>query len=633
MKITRKHFGTTIISFCIRLILPIILIVFNGLTLEMKGQLLASTSFETFADEVPYTKASWVTDGFTVPWVNGFDANRANTDNAFAKTGTNSLRIKYPVNTFGTSNNGAQAPLMVTPSDELFCSYWVRFSDDFDWGGSSEGGKLPGLAGGGRCSGCATCTGTNGFSARVMWRSGGKAVLYLYHLDKLNPPCGDNITLQVSPGVDFYFQKGRWYNIMQRVKVNTGSNHDGEVELWIDNRPALLKTGIHFVDNGDKVDCLYFSTFHGGSDANWAPSVDCFTWFDDIKIGKTAADVTINTSSDLIAPTAPSALASSNISDISFSLAWTAGTDNVGVTEYEVYLNGVYKTSLTGITGTVTGLTPSTTYEVTLVSKDAAGNSSPVSSSISVTTVAGCGAAVPWTSFPIASQAGVFTAEFDVTLGSNNMDGLVGFSTITPSGTLYSLIACNTLFKVNITARNANAYAAENVLAYTAGTKYHVRMVINVATHKYDVFVTPQGGAEVTIATNYSFRTEQAGVASLDYCSIITKDCSLKLENLVVAGAPISTGLIHNNLTDIRKNIRLYPNPLKQNEYLTIDFGEKILKADINIFDIEGKLIFKYSIENASTINFKTNEVLQKGFYIVKMNDGVSSFNQKLMVK
>jgi len=70
----------------------------------------------------------------------------------------------------------------------------------------------------------------------------------------------------------------------ERVKINTGNNNDGEVQLWIDGEEALLTTGIRFVNDGSLVDTLYFSTFHGGADASWAPSVDCYIWFDDIRI-------------------------------------------------------------------------------------------------------------------------------------------------------------------------------------------------------------------------------------------------------------------------------------------------------------------------------------------------------------
>lgn len=273
----------------------VLFVALYGLSFLTKAQ-INYTGFENFTDEEEFTKASWESEGFTLPWVNGFDQSRAHVDNAFARSGNKSLRIKYPANTFGTADNGALAPLMVTPADELYTSYWVRFSDNFDWGGSNEGGKLPGLGGGARCSGCKICTGSNGFTARLMWRTNGKAVLYLYHIeaDKANAPCGDNIPLQLS-GANFYFQKGQWYNIIERVKVNTASSHDGEVEIWIDAQPALLVTGIQFVNNGDKVNGLHFSTFHGGNSSGWSPSVDCHIWFDDIKIAAQASDVFLTT--------------------------------------------------------------------------------------------------------------------------------------------------------------------------------------------------------------------------------------------------------------------------------------------------------------------------------------------------
>jgi hypothetical protein len=123
-----------------------------------------------------------------------------------------------------------------------------------------------------------------------MWRSGGKAVLYLYHMDK-TAECGDDLPLQTESEVDFVFQKEQWYQIIQRVKVNTGNNFDGEVEIWINQKPALLKKGIRFVNNGDRVDSFYFSTFHGGNSAAWAPTVDSYIWFDDLIISSNPSDV------------------------------------------------------------------------------------------------------------------------------------------------------------------------------------------------------------------------------------------------------------------------------------------------------------------------------------------------------
>ncbi|SDW57586.1 fibronectin type III domain-containing protein [Paenibacillus sp. CF384] len=92
---------------------------------------------------------------------------------------------------------------------------------------------------------------------------------------------------------------------------------------------------------------------------------------------------------DTQAPTAPSNLASPSKTDTSVSLTWTASTDNVGVSGYDVY-RGTTKVNASLITGTtsysVTGLTASTAYSFTVKAKDAAGNESAASSVLNVTT-------------------------------------------------------------------------------------------------------------------------------------------------------------------------------------------------------------------------------------------------------
>ena len=94
---------------------------------------------------------------------------------------------------------------------------------------------------------------------------------------------------------------------------------------------------------------------------------------------------------DTQVPTSPTNLASSNITTSSFTLAWTASTDNVSVTGYDVYQNGV-KINPSNITATsynVTGLTANTTYTYYVKAKDAAGNQSANSITLNLTTLAG----------------------------------------------------------------------------------------------------------------------------------------------------------------------------------------------------------------------------------------------------
>lgn len=89
---------------------------------------------------------------------------------------------------------------------------------------------------------------------------------------------------------------------------------------------------------------------------------------------------------DTIAPTAPSNLAASSITTSGFSVSWNASTDNVGVVGYEVFVNGASKGTTTTTSFALSGLNASTTYSVTATAKDAAGNVSAQSSTLSVTT-------------------------------------------------------------------------------------------------------------------------------------------------------------------------------------------------------------------------------------------------------
>lgn len=86
------------------------------------------------------------------------------------------------------------------------------------------------------------------------------------------------------------------------------------------------------------------------------------------------------------APTVPASVTVGSITTTGMNLSWTASTDNVGVTGYNVYVNNVLNTTVTTPTATLSGLTAGTTYALTIKAKDAAGNVSAASTALSVTT-------------------------------------------------------------------------------------------------------------------------------------------------------------------------------------------------------------------------------------------------------
>ncbi|MFD4138325.1 carbohydrate binding domain-containing protein [Streptomyces sp. NPDC058572] len=94
---------------------------------------------------------------------------------------------------------------------------------------------------------------------------------------------------------------------------------------------------------------------------------------------------------DTQAPTTPTGLRSTGKTSSTVSLAWNASTDNTGVTGYDVYRGTTLASTATGTTATVSGLAGDTAYSFTVRARDAAGNVSPASTALSVTTDPGGG--------------------------------------------------------------------------------------------------------------------------------------------------------------------------------------------------------------------------------------------------
>jgi chitodextrinase len=105
-------------------------------------------------------------------------------------------------------------------------------------------------------------------------------------------------------------------------------------------------------------------------------------------VSNTNFTITAGSAPDTIAPTAPS-LSASGTTQTTTNLSWSGATDNVAVTGYDVFRNGsLIGSTTTATTFAVTGLTASTTYTFNVRAKDAAGNVSPNSNTVSVTTLA-----------------------------------------------------------------------------------------------------------------------------------------------------------------------------------------------------------------------------------------------------
>ncbi|GAB5558560.1 MAG: hypothetical protein SynsKO_02070 [Synoicihabitans sp.] len=257
---------------------------------------LFRADFESQPSGHPYLSKFWETEGLVLP-ESAYKFGEHPTphtlvDDAHPRgESKNSLRVLYPEGAVGPREGGAQAVLRLPPRQEYYLSYWLRFEEGFSWGGRHHGGKLPGLGATKLSSGGGATDGTDGFTARLMWRRNGAAVLYLYHMDKPGK-WGEDFGLRenVNDAV-IAFIPGEWYQVIQYVRINSDNKRDGRVKIWINDKEVLALKEIRFVNNGDLVDTLYFSTFHGGNTPDWGPRHDSVIHFDDFKIGLTKASV------------------------------------------------------------------------------------------------------------------------------------------------------------------------------------------------------------------------------------------------------------------------------------------------------------------------------------------------------
>jgi fibronectin type 3 domain-containing protein len=149
-----------------------------------------------------------------------------------------------------------------------------------------------------------------------------------------------------------------------------GTQSDGEVNAAVGTVSGTTTT---FTDTGLHNGTTYFYFVTANNAVGGSP---------------TSAEVSVNAGViDTTAPSAPTGLAATGTTATSTSLAWTASTDNVGVSGYDVLRNGATVATVTGTSYAATGLTASTAYTFQVKAHDAAGNVSGGSNTISVTTL------------------------------------------------------------------------------------------------------------------------------------------------------------------------------------------------------------------------------------------------------
>jgi chitinase len=206
---------------------------------------------------------------------------------------------------------------------------------------------------------------------------------------------------------------------------------------------------------------------------------------------------------DTTPPTTPGTLSSPSKTTTSINLSWGASTDSggSGLAGYNVYRNGssVPTGQTTGTTFTDTGLTPNTTYTYTVRARDGAGNLSPNSNQISVTTNSSSSDTTPPTTPGTLSSPSKTSSSINLSWGASTDSGGSGLAG-------YNIYRNGASTPTAQTSGTGTTYNDSGLSASTAYT-YTVRArdgAGNLSNPSNQISVTtnapPQGGATRKVA-------------------------------------------------------------------------------------------------------------------------------------
>ncbi len=353
---------------------------------------------------------------------------------------------------------------------------------------------------------------------------------------------------------------------------------------------------------------------------------------------------TTTAAGDTQPPTAP-VLSSAGTTTTTINLSWTASTDNVAVTGYDVYVNSVLNGTTTGTTYTVSGLTAATTYSIYVRAKDAAGNGTN-SNTISVTTQSGGATTIlahyfetGWDGWAdggsdCARYTGVNSYEGNYSIYIRDNTG----TTSAMTSSAYNVSAYNQLvidFYFYATSMEAgedfwvryfNGSTWSTVATYVAGTSFNNNGF-------YHGTITLTG---VTFPTNAQFRfqcdaSDNSDLIYIDQVTVTGSNIPSPngTENIQTC-EPVAGGSAEFTNTESPYRLNVYPNPA--NQVINISVRGYDEQKVIDVFDTNGQKVLTQKVsDNNSTLNISK---LSKGVYFIRVSKKDGTFvSQKKFIK
>lgn len=314
------------------------------------------------------------------------------------------------------------------------------------------------------------------------------------------------------------------------------------------------------------------------------------------------------TLTDTQAPTAPLNLSVTAVGSNNIAVQWTAATDNIGVTSYDIYVNGQLQGSTSSTSTNIANLNPLTAYSIYIVANDAAGNVSPQSNTVTATTTAlsaKCGDENFETIPPTSSSYSTYnwtSNGISWTSEDSRTDLMINNRAITiRDGFLTALSVPNGIGDLTVTTQ----------LNYkgSAGTlKIFVNGVDTGKTVPYSASVTTTTVKGINVAGTVEITLQNSSTTNRVAIDDLSWTCyTLAAVNESSAG---------------KNTITLYPNPVRNGE-LNVNGKNLAEIKTVQIFDFTGKLVQTVS-QPFKTSGKITLKHLPKGVYLLKAGNSTA---------
>ncbi len=314
------------------------------------------------------------------------------------------------------------------------------------------------------------------------------------------------------------------------------------------------------------------------------------------------------------APSAASNLIATQIRTNAVGLSWTASTDNDQIFQYEIYADGILKTTTATNKAMVYELTPNQSYAFTIIAKDIAGNSSALSSVLNVQTLTNSttnGSSCGYENF---DQFAINTTSHQYNTRNWSSNGLNWTATNarvdqlvnnTPALTLkngkVSVTAANGIQSFSVTTQSKFGNTTGNYILKVNGVQKGIIPYSSIATTTIINDINITGSANITLEEQASGSTNRVAINNLSWTCF----------------ASLGTADVNTN----NSKLNIYPNPVKNSE-LTIT-GITGTET-VHIFNTNGQLMQTF---NGVKANDKLNlKKLNSGVYLLRTKTQTAKF-------